>query len=161
MKQRLVFTVLLLLVFSVPALKAAASIADPAVTEALPLTRNISVDEDAQKGKPKNVKASATAHLVTLTWTQSPNPTCTPTACPVTGNQVLRGTATGQETLLATLSTPSTQYVDNTVQAGLTYFYEVTAVNANGASGPSAEVSAVIPNQVVPNAPTGLTATPQ
>jgi fibronectin type 3 domain-containing protein len=106
--------------------------------------------------------ATATAHSVVLTWTQSPNPTCTP-VCPVTGNKVYRGTTAGGESATAYMvfTTPTTTFTDTAVTNGTTYYYKVTAVNINGESGKSNEASAVIPNPLPPNAPTGLIATPQ
>lgn len=162
MRKALWFAVLM---FSLIAPAVGAAI-DPAVTETLPLTRTFEDWQQKQKAKKAKPEApvttpTAVAHSVSLTWTQSPDPTCTPTACPVTGNQVLRGTVPGSETLLATLTTPQTAYTDTAVTPGTTYYYQVTAVNVNGPSAPSAEVLAVVPNNLTPNAPTGLTAVPQ
>ncbi len=55
-----------------------------------------------------------------------------------------RGTSTGDvstKTLIANLLT-ATAYMDTTVSAGTTYYYQVTAVNTDGESAPSTEVSA-------------------
>jgi autotransporter-associated beta strand protein len=59
--------------------------------------------------------------------------------------KIYRGTAMGAETLLKT-GVASSPYVDNTLASGTTYFYYVTAVNANvlpvpNESAPSDEVS--------------------
>jgi fibronectin type 3 domain-containing protein len=57
---------------------------------------------------------------------------------------VYRGTSPGGETLLAS-GISSTTYVDSAVTAGVTYYYEVTAVNGSSTqTGDSAEVSATI-----------------
>jgi hypothetical protein len=113
-------------------------------------------------------KAATTAHSTTLTWTQGTVPagaTC-PTAgvsAAVTGNNVYRGATSGAEgaTPYASLTSPATIYTDTGVTPGATEFYEVTAVNCNGESGKSNEVSATTPNPAVPSAPTGLTETSQ
>lgn len=89
--------------------------------------------------------AKAGPHTVTLNWVASTTPGVT--------YNVLRSTTTGTETSLATGITAVT-YVDSTVVAGQTYFYEVVAVDAsNNASVPSNEVQAV----VKPDAPTNPT----
>jgi hypothetical protein len=94
------------------------------------------------------------AHFVTLNW-QAPAVGPTPTSY-----DVFRGTAAGKEnaTPLATGITATT-YVDNDpgLVEGQTYFYYVEAVDAAGASVPSAEANATIPF-AIPDAPTGLTA---
>jgi fibronectin type 3 domain-containing protein len=92
------------------------------------------------------------SHSVVLTWTQS-----TTTSPAITGNKVYRGTASGGETLLYTSSAPIVTYTDGPFATGTTYYYRVTATNANGESGYSNEVSAVVPS--VPPAPTALAST--
>jgi hypothetical protein len=67
---------------------------------------------------------------------------------------VYRGTASGGE-MLYQQGVPGTSFVDRNVAAGTTYYYRVSAVNANGArvpplpgeSAPSAEASATVPGQ--------------
>lgn len=114
-----------------------------------------------------NLRAAATAHSVALTWTASTVPTGAPA---VTSVNVSRGATSGGETLLANVviasltcpsGSPTTSqcYTDTTVTAGTTYFYIVASVNSAGTSPSSNEITATIPNSVVPNAPTGLTGT--
>ena len=55
-----------------------------------------------------------------------------------TSMNIYRGTASGAETLLASGSTGGS-YVDNTVMNGTTYYYYVTAVNANSLPIPNEE----------------------
>ena len=98
----------------------------------------------------KGLKLSATSHSVTLAWTQGVVPSGSPA---VSGNNVYRGTTSGGEALLTSLSTPATSYVDTAVTAGTTYYYEVTAVNSSGESGKSNEAVATVPNPQVPGAP--------
>ncbi len=80
-----------------------------------------------------------TAHSAALSWTASTSV--------VTGYNVYRGTVTGGPyTLLNAPLVILTGYSDNTVLSGQTYFYVVTAVDANNVeSAYSTETSAVIP----------------
>ena len=83
----------------------------------------------------KGLRAQA-GHNITLTWT-----------APTTGGAptsyiILRGTATGAETQLATVPATSTTYVDAAGVGGTTYFYTVEAANSAGTSAPSNEASA-------------------
>ena len=100
--------------------------------------------------KKDSLKLKAAPHSATLSWTQG---TVTSGSPPVTGNNVYRGTTSGSETLLISLTTPSTSYVDSAVTAGTMYCYEVTAVNSQGESLKSNEECGTIPNPQVPGAP--------
>jgi cellulose 1,4-beta-cellobiosidase len=108
---------------------------------------------------------------VVLKWTQGTvpaNSTC-PTAgasTAVSSSNIYRATTPGGEpadggTTLVRLSPAVTTYTDaSALTPGTTYYYKVSAVNCNGESPQSNEASALIPNNAVPSAPTGLTATP-
>lgn len=93
-------------------------------------------------------------HSVTLTFTQSTDV--------VSGNEVLRGSAQGGPyTLINCTAPPYTNYVDNNVTAGQTYFYVVRAFTGTclaftGESKNSNEAKAVVPL----SAPQNLLATP-
>ena len=97
----------------------------------------------------------AQTHSVTLTWSSNA------AGAPVLTYNILRGTATGAEsstpigTLPATACAAGTcTYIDSaSLVEGQTYFYEITATNANGTSGPSPEVAASIPFSTAPNVP--------
>jgi len=78
---------------------------------------------------------SANRHGFALTWTA---PTSNGGSA-ITGYRIYRGTATGTETLLATVGNVTT-WTDTSASSG-TYFYEVTAVNAVGESARSNELS--------------------
>jgi predicted phage tail protein len=95
---------------------------------------------------------AAGSHSVVLNWTQSIT-----TSPAIVGNKIYRGTASGNETLLYTSSTPIVTYTDGPFSAGATYYYRITAVNANGESGYSNEVSAAVPTP--PAAPSVLSLT--
>jgi fibronectin type 3 domain-containing protein len=79
----------------------------------------------------------------TLAWTQG---TVQAGGCEVTSNKIYRSTVSNAEILVA--ATPaSTSYTDTTVKTGTTYFYQVSAVNCDGESPRSTEVSARIPGK--------------
>ena len=90
------------------------------------------------------LQATVHPHSATLQWVQG---TVLQGACTVTSNKIYRGNSSGTETLLATTSGPTTSYSDTTVSAGRTYFYKVSAVNCDGESPLSNEVSATIPHK--------------
>jgi hypothetical protein len=71
-----------------------------------------------------------------LTWSEGNNG-----GSAITGYKVLRGTVSGQETLLANAGT-ATSFDDPTIDANATYFYQVVASNSQGSSCGSNEVSA-------------------
>jgi hypothetical protein len=83
--------------------------------------------------------ATAVSHAADLTWTASTSV--------VVGYNVYRSTVSaGPFTKLTSSSVTATAYSDASVQAGLTYYYVVTAVNSsNVESAYSNEVTAVIP----------------
>lgn len=121
-----------------------------------------------QRGQ--SLKATATAHSVTLSWTQGvvqAGATCPAgsgtTNTAVTGNNIYRGTTAGGEGSTAIASIPANvTYVDTAVVAGQMYFYQLTSVNCSGESNPrSSEVSVTVPNPVAPSAPTGVTVVTQ
>ena len=71
---------------------------------------------------------------------------------------IYRGTASGGEVLVATgVSGPD--YGDSGLSDGVTYYYQVTAVNPLGESPRSSEVS-VTPQVTTPPTPINVTATP-
>ena len=81
----------------------------------------------------------APQHSVNLNWSQS--------SSDAIGYNVYRGTVSGGPfSRLNTSVNATTNFVDNSVQAGLTYFYVTTAVSSTGAeSSYSNQVKAVIP----------------
>jgi len=83
--------------------------------------------------------AGTIQHSVTLTWTASTST--------VAGYNVYRGVQSGGPyTRINSVLEAPTNYVDNTVESGCTYYYVVTAVDGNGLeSAYSNQVVAVIP----------------
>ncbi len=106
-------------------------------------TGSVSVVSNATN-TPTTIALSGTgvqliAHTAALSWTASTSV--------VTGYNVYRGTVSGGPyTLLNAPLVILAGYTDNTVLSGQTYFYVVTAVDANNVeSAYSNETSAVIP----------------
>jgi hypothetical protein len=104
---------------------------------------NVAITSDAINS-PINVSLSGTgaqvvAHSVVLTWTASTSA--------VVGYNVYRSTTSGGPyTLITGSPVGGITFTDTSVQAGVTYFYVVTAVDGNGVeSVNSNEASATIP----------------
>ncbi len=106
---------------------------------------------------PTNLAATAGDGVVDLTWTAP----ASDGGSAITGYQVWRGTTSGGETLLASFLGTQTSYSDAAVTNGITYYYEVKAVNSVGSSVPSNEVSATptaTSTATAPAPPTNLAA---
>jgi hypothetical protein len=100
------------------------------------------------------VTATAIVQGVHLSWTAPAD-----NGSPITGYNISRSTTTGTETFLVSVGAAVTTYDDTAVVTdGTEYFYTVTAVNSDGESVASTEVSAT-PLTGIPDAPV-LTASP-
>lgn len=90
----------------------------------------------------------------TLTWTPPDNG-----GSAITAYQVLRGTSPGGEKKIATVSGAKTQFIDAKVKSSVSqYFYEIVAINAQGAGPVSNEVAlAVAAPPASPCTPPGVT----
>jgi Fibronectin type III domain len=77
----------------------------------------------------------------------------------ITNYKIYKGTTSGGETLLTTVSGSTTTYDDNGLTNGQTYYYQVSAVNAINEGPRSNEAPATPQASSVPNPPTNLTAT--
>ena len=95
--------------------------------------------EPSVPANPQGVSAAKQAGGVLVSWLEPDNG-----GSPITAYNIYRGTTSGTETFLATVSnSPSnthTKYLDTTA-TGSSYFYHVTAVNAQGESGFCEELS--------------------
>ncbi len=103
-------------------------------------------------GAPTGLTATPGNGQVVLAWVA---PASTG-GSPITGYRVYRATASGGETLLATLTNVTT-YTDTSVTNGTTYYYQVAARNVVGYGARSAEASAK--PATVPGAPRNPRAT--
>ena len=93
-----------------------------------------------QSNSRQNPDAKPKAHSVELKWKAS--------ASIVVGYNVYRADKSeGPYTKLNSSPVRETNYKDTTVQAGRTYFYRVTAVDAKGGeSGFTSQIKAVVPS---------------
>lgn len=106
---------------------------------------------------PQNLVAEAGDLEVTLNW----EPPADEGGTPVVGYNIYRGESQGSESFLITVALVTT-YIDLLVENGVTYWYYVTAINLDGESDPSNEVSATPGGEppTVPGPPRDLVATP-
>jgi hypothetical protein len=100
---------------------------------------------------PTGLAAAPGNAQVSLSWGASSG---------ATGYNIKRGTTSGGPYTTIATGVTATSYTDITVANGTTYYYVVTALNANGESGNSNQASATPNAPTPPAAPTGLTATP-
>ena len=91
-----------------------------------------------------------------LKWTDGSNGNS-----PITSHTIYRGSSSGGETVLATVSGTATSYDDAAVVNGTTYYYQVSAANAVGGSARSNEVALTPSNAAAPSAPRNLAAIPK
>ncbi len=101
----------------------------------------INVYYAVQPTAPQNFMTGWGDGQVQLSWL----PPASNGGSPITYYKVYRGTTSGSETLLTTVSVPTTQfisYTDTTIQNGQTYYYYVTAGNVVVEGLPSPEQDA-------------------
>src|SRR5437763_5204929 len=104
---------------------------------------------------PQDLAATGGNAQVTLTW-QAP---ASNGGSPITNYRIYRGTSSSGETLKATIGNVLT-YTDTTVTNGVTYYYQVSAVNAAG-EGPRSNEASATPSPPPPPPPDfGISATP-
>jgi fibronectin type 3 domain-containing protein len=106
-------------------------------------------------GAPTLNSATGGTNTVTLSWSAPTNSG----GAAISGYRIYRSTASGTETLLTTLGT-QTSYTDTGLSAGITYYYQVTALNSVGEGSRSAERAATpTAAATTPGAPTLNSAT--
>lgn len=98
---------------------------------------------------PTGLSATPGNSQVALTWNASAS---------ATSYNVQRGTTPGGPYTTIAPNVTATSHTDTTVANGTTYYYVVSAVNADGESANSSEVSATPNPAMPPTAPTNLTA---
>lgn len=117
------------------------------VGESLPSDAQGATMPGASVPAAPSVSATYREPNVVLSWSDAAS------ASAVASHSVYRGTAPGQETLLASGVT-GTGYTDSALVRGTTYYYRVAAINSMGSSDLSTELSVPVPAAVVPAAPT-------
>src|SRR2546422_270605 len=118
-------------------------------SESYNIVPQASSDSSGTPSGPQNLQATAGIGNVTLSW-QAPSDNG---GSPVTNYNIYRSTSSGTETLVTTLGNV-TSYTNTGLTNGITYFYEVSAVNSVGESIPSSETSATPTNaQTIPSGP--------
>ncbi len=112
---------------------------------------------------PVSLRAVSGDASATVTWT----PPASDGGSPITGYNVYAGTTAGGESTTPVNAKPLPPGTTSDLVSGLTngtaYFFTITAVNAVGESGPSAEVSttpAAVSGATAPSAPLHLKAKP-
>src|SRR5437870_264315 len=108
----------------------------------------------APPSAPQNLAATGGNAQVTLTW-QAP---ASDGGSPITNYKIYRGVAPSTETLLTTVGNVLT-YTDGAVTNGLTYYYQVSAVNAAG-EGPRSNEASATPSPPPPPPDFSISATP-
>src|SRR5262249_41672633 len=79
----------------------------------------------------------------------------------ITSYRIYRSTVSGAETFLTTVGSTTANYIDAGLTNGVTYYYEVSAVNGKGEGLPSAEqIATPSAPATAPGAPTLNSATP-
>ncbi len=110
-----------------------------------PTSNEASAKPTSVPSEPRSLIATPSIQTVQLNWTA---PSSTGGSL-IMGYNVYRGTASGGESLIASIGV-STTYVDNPLTGGVTYYYRVTAVNILGESAFSNEVGALPTSKASP-----------
>ena len=105
---------------------------DPSNEVSIPISTNTA------PSPPQNLAVTVGKGYIELSW----DPPADDGGAPVINYTVYRGTTSGGEVLLKVVSGSEYTYRDESVDAGITYYYYVTATNSVGESAPSNEVSA-------------------
>lgn len=114
------------------------SVTSNAATKTIALSGSGNVVATAPNPPTSLNVSSLTSSTINLAWTASST-----TSPAITNYKLYRGTSSGGETLLTTVGNV-TSYADTTVSVGNTYYYKATAVNANGESAFSNEISQTV-----------------
>ncbi|HME53131.1 MAG TPA: PQQ-binding-like beta-propeller repeat protein [Candidatus Lokiarchaeia archaeon] len=123
-----------------------------AVGESLP-SNEVTLTPFTVPGEPQNLQATGESGQVLLAW-QVP---ASSGWSPITGYEILRGTAAGMEAYLATVDNV-TSFIDTSAAGEQIFYYTVIAVNAAGKSLSSTEAHAAATAVPANTSQTGLTA---
>lgn len=108
--------------------------------------------EPAKPGAPRLESAARQSNGILVKWSEPDNG-----ASALTAYKVYRGTASGAETLLATIDTSKTTYLDTTAGTTGSTYYKVSAANAVGESASCRELVVTAGPSESPCTPPGLT----
>src|SRR5438132_1363584 len=103
---------------------------------------------------PQNLAATGSNAQVGLTWQAA----ASNGGSPITNYRIYRGTSSNGETLKATIGNVLT-YTDTSVTNGVTYYYQVSAMNGAG-EGPRSNEASATPSPPPPPPDFGISATP-
>ncbi|MFN2454052.1 MAG: Calx-beta domain-containing protein [Pyrinomonadaceae bacterium] len=93
--------------------------------------------EPATPAAPRLESAARIAGGIDVVWSEPDNG-----GSPLTGYNILRGTVSGGETLIATIGASRSRFLDTTAtDTSIAYFYRITAINAAGTGGFCGELS--------------------
>ncbi len=108
-------------------------------------TAELSASPLGRPSAPLNLQATAGDGRVMLTW----SPPASDGGSPITSHPLYRSTSSGAETLLTTVG-PVLTYTDTGLTPGVTYYYQVSAINGQGEGPRSLEASSVPLDTVSP-----------
>src|SRR5205807_1012092 len=131
------------------------NVPDSPLSHATPATPPPPPPPTTPPSAPQNLAATGGNAQVTLTW-QAP---ASDGGSPIANYKIYRGTTSGSETLVATIGN-QLSYSDGGLTNGVTYYYQVSAVN-NVGEGPRSNEASATPTAPAtpPGAPQGLVAT--
>jgi hypothetical protein len=105
---------------------------------------------------PQNLEATTGDGYVVLGWSAPSDDG----GSAITEYKIYRGTSSGGESYLTSVSAPTTYYKDTAVTNGQTYYYQVSAVNYVGEGEKSSEKTAAPASKQIPTPTTTPPATP-
>lgn len=118
-----------------------------------PQSNEASATTSILPGPPTSFTLTPGASSITLDW----GPPVSDGGSPVTSYRVYGGSASGSLAVIATVPASTLAYTESGLASGVTRFYKVSALNANGEGEPAPVRSAT--TQSVPSAPASLSAT--
>jgi len=118
-----------------------------------PKTSEVLATPASRPDAPTNLQTTPLNTRVVLTWAAPLDNG----GSPIFSYKIYRGTTSGGEILLTTIGNVTT-YQDNSLTNGVTYYYQITAVNAIGEGLIRTSEQSAVPNPTVPTTPISLLA---
>ncbi len=116
------------------------------------LSEEVDATPAAVPSAPQNLQATSGDGQVLLIWDEP----ISDGGCDITNYTIYRGTSTGELTWFITIG-PVLNYTDQNVTNGITYFYQISAVNSAGEGHLSDEISST--PRTVPTSPLNFSGT--